>query len=110
MLLILLYQKNRRKNNGWVDQDRKREYQRQWVANRRQEYIDKRGGSCERCSCTIDLEFHHLDPTIKVTHRIFSYSRKRIEKELANCILLCRTPCHRIEQRKVGSDANIITR
>lgn len=97
--------KKLRNDNGWKDQDRKREYQRNWVRKRRQYYIDQRGGACERCGCTVDLEFHHTQPEIKVTHRIFSYSKERIEKELSTCKLLCRTPCHRkIEQKKANAN------
>lgn len=98
LLLLLL---SKKVVNGWANLDRKREYQREWVRKRRQEYIDKRGGACELCGCTVDLQFHHTDPTIKLTHRIFSYSREKIEKELATCMLLCRTPCHRKEQKKL---------
>src|ERR1700752_1314606 len=91
----------KRTDNGWKDQDKKRAYQREWVRKRREEYIARRGGACEKCGCTVDLEFHHTKPLVKVTHRIFSYSRKRIEKELSTCLLLCRIPCHKNEQKKV---------
>lgn len=91
---------------GWKDQDKKRVYQRSWVRNRRKYYIELRGGACERCGCTVDLEFHHTNPEIKVTHRIFSYSKEKIEKELSTCILLCRIPCHRIEQAKLKERKN----
>jgi hypothetical protein len=88
------------------DWDARREYQRKWVAKRRQEYMDRFGGCCQRCKCTIDLEFHHKYPLIKVTHRIFSYSRKRIEAELVNCELLCRKPCHRLAQNEISKPRN----
>jgi len=95
--------KKRPKNwDGWgqnpISQERGLTYKREWgkktYKERRREYIDKRGGVCERCSCSVSLEFHHRMPLFKTTHRIFRLSRKRIEAELAHCELLCRKPCH----------------
>lgn len=88
--------------------DERRVYQKDWVAKRRQEYVEQRGGGCERCGCTVDLEFHHRLPEIKVTHRIFSYSRKKIEAELIHCDLLCRKPCHSNAQKEANVATNIL--
>jgi hypothetical protein len=52
------------------------------------------GRHCERCGTTDELEFHHLDPADKISHRIWSWSWERIAKELEKCEMLC-APCHR---------------
>jgi 5-methylcytosine-specific restriction endonuclease McrA len=79
--------------------EHKRERQRNWVSSRRLEYISKRGGCCRVCGSVEALEFHHRDPTMKVSHRIFSWKRSRIDVELEKCDLLC-SKCHRQETNK----------
>jgi len=69
------------------------EYQRVWMAERRQTALDARGNACQRCGGTDRLEFHHRDPEEKVSHRIFSRRWETIHAELAKCDLLCST-CH----------------
>lgn len=68
----------------------KRAYGREWLRKRRAEYLS--GKSC-RCGSTTSLEVHHVDPTKKVDHRIWSWSRARLEHELAKCSILC-SACH----------------
>ncbi len=70
-----------------------RNYQRLWVAARRQRAIDAGGNACQRCKATDRLEFHHRDPAEKVSHRIFSRRWEVIHQELAKCDLLC-SDCH----------------
>jgi len=70
-----------------------RNYQRAWVASRRQTALDARGNTCQRCGSQDRLEFHHRDPTDKVSHRIFSRRWEIIHQELSKCELLCNT-CH----------------
>jgi hypothetical protein len=69
------------------------EYAREWYAARRVKGIEYLGGKCAQCTATEDLELDHIDPALKFTHRIWSYSWPRIEAELAKCQLLC-VPCH----------------
>lgn len=71
----------------------KREYQRKWVAARRLQGLEYLGGCCVKCGSTERLEVDHKDPTEKWSHRIWSYSWKRIYAELDKCRLLCRV-CH----------------
>lgn len=71
-----------------------REYQRAWVAARRLKYINLHGGKCSRCESDRGLEFDHIDRTLKLDHRIWSWSVQRIEDELSKCQLLC-CDCHR---------------
>ena len=73
--------------------DQRKDYQREWVANRRQHYINLFGGVCCKCGSDDCLEFDHVDPDKKFTHRIFSYSHERIKDELSKCQLLCKE-CH----------------
>ena len=70
-----------------------REYQRKWLASRRREYLEMRGNECEKCTSKEDLEFHHRNKNEKLDHKIWSWSRKRIEEELLKCDLLC-SKCH----------------
>ena len=55
--------------------------------------------ACKICgeSCTICLDFHHLDPLrkdIAVSQMIAQgYGRSRIENEISKCIVLCKN-CH----------------
>lgn len=68
-----------------------REYQRQWIAARRAAWLA--GKSCATCGATDNLEVDHIDPLKKVTHRVWSWSEKRRQAELAKCQVLC-TSCH----------------
>jgi hypothetical protein len=68
-----------------------RKYQREWMAHRRAEYFD--GRCCIDCGGTDKLHLHHLDPSQKVTHRIWSWTEERRLKELAKCVVRCQE-CH----------------
>lgn len=83
-----------------------RDYHKRRRERNRREYIEKRGGCCEDCFCTISLQFHHRDPETKFTHRIFNYSKERIEIELSKCDLLCIT-CHRKAHKKINKEKRI---
>lgn len=82
----------------------KRDYQREWVATRRAAYLH--GRSCVLCGSAENLEFDHANPEHKVSHRVWSWSRERLEAELAKCVILCRR-CHQerhsLERPKHGS-------
>jgi len=76
---------------AYKDREQQRAYQREWVRRRRAEFLaDKR---CAFCNSGDELELHHFDPAVKVSHAIWSWSRKRREEEIAKCIVLCRA-CH----------------
>jgi 5-methylcytosine-specific restriction endonuclease McrA len=71
--------------------EKKREYQRKWMANRRKEYFkDKK---CVKCGSTEYLELDHINPETKETHAIWSWSEERRTKELKKCQVLCEK-CH----------------
>ena len=86
----------------YKDREKKREYQRLRVAARRAAYVLQRGGICVCCSSPYNLEFHHRDRATKQDHKIWSWSKPRIEAELLKCDLLC-SECHKIETAKERS-------
>jgi hypothetical protein len=48
------------------------------------------------CSCGSweDLQVHHIDPSTKVDHKVWSWSEARRYAELSKCVPKCR-PCHK---------------
>lgn len=69
-------------------------YKREWVAARRAEWMA--GKSCVICGTTQDLEVDHIDPEMKVAHRIWSWAIPRRNAELAKCQVLCKA--HHLEK------------
>jgi 5-methylcytosine-specific restriction endonuclease McrA len=82
--------------------EKKREYQRQWVAKRRQQWIDEHG-PCVVCGSADRLEVDHIDPdkkTIDATNLWSLSLRNPIRiKELENCQVLCYV-CHKAKTKK----------
>ena len=87
---------------GYKDPDKKREYQRdyqrQWVARRRAAFFE--GKCCVRCGSTERLELDHIDPKLKVSHNVWSWSEAKRSAEIAKCQVLCHD-CH---LQKTGED------
>lgn len=78
----------------YADKNKQRNYQRQWKANRRKDWFkDKECVECGESNYML-LELDHIYPDQKVSHNIWSWSKERMEKELAKCQVLC-TSCHR---------------
>jgi hypothetical protein len=75
----------------YKDREAQRAYQRDWCRRRRAHYLA--GKTCSQCGSADELEFHHPDPETKLSHRIWSWARERLEAELAKCVVLC-DPCH----------------
>ncbi len=75
----------------YKDAAKQREYARLWIARRRAEYMADK--ACLDCGATEQLEIDHVDPTQKVSHRIWSWSAARRSAELAKCVVRCRE-CH----------------
>lgn len=71
-----------------------REYQRLWVARRRDAWFSDK--SCVDCGGDEQLELDHVDPSVKVSHSIWSWSRARRDVELAKCVVRCRS-CHQVK-------------
>lgn len=76
----------------YKDPNKQREYQRLMVARRRADWLEK-NGPCVKCGSSKRLEVDHIDPSQKIEHRVWSWSEKRLQKELAKCQVLCH-PCH----------------
>jgi hypothetical protein len=76
---------------GFTSIDKKREYQRKWVADRRKHYL--KGKICCRCHSTKDIEIHHMIRESKTSHKIWSWSKDKIAAELQKCIFICKQ-CH----------------
>ena len=77
---------------GYKDPARQRAYQNEWIKQRRAEWF--KGRTCALCGAAKNLVLDHRDPLIKVTHRVWSWSKERREAELVKCQALCRR-CHR---------------
>jgi hypothetical protein len=70
-----------------------REYQKNWIKERRDRWFEENGPCCT-CGSWINLELDHEDPSTKISHRVWSWSQERRDKELEKCRALCRI-CHR---------------
>jgi 5-methylcytosine-specific restriction endonuclease McrA len=89
---------------GYIDVEKKREYQRTWIANRKSEYLKDK--SCVECQSHDDLEIDHIDPKQKISHRIWSWTETRRLEELKKCQILCKT-CHNNKTQKYREDSMI---
>lgn len=83
--------------------EKKREYDRRWIADRKQRAIALLGARCVRCGSAEDLEIDHIDPMTKDpilrSPKLrqgfpWTWSWQRITAELSKCQILCRG-CHR---------------
>ena len=76
----------------YKDKDKQREYQKRWMRSRRSEFFADR--VCEECGSSKNLQLHHIDPSKKEQHRIWSWSQSHRDKEIEKCSILC-SKCHR---------------
>ena len=85
---------------GYKDPAKQREYQKKWVARRRDAFFcDKK---CTHCGVNEDLQLHHLDPTQKESHSIWGWGDKRRLPEIEKCIVLCRACHYSVHGKKLG--------
>lgn len=56
-------------------------------------------GPCQNCGSSVALEVDHIDPSQKLSHRIWAWSDERREAELAKCQVLCRR-CHKDKTKR----------
>ena len=62
---------------------------------RRKFLLESLGSSCVKCGATEDLEFDHINPTLKNSRQSFlSMGILTLEKEIDNIQVLCHT-CHK---------------
>jgi hypothetical protein len=76
---------------AYKDKQKQIDYQRLWIAKRRQFYFE--GKVCVHCGTNENLELDHIDSSTKTSHNIWSWSEDRRNAELAKCQVLCRL-CH----------------
>lgn len=71
-----------------------RNYQREWMKKRRQEWIDA-NGPCVKCGSSVDLEVDHIDRSQKTMNASAVWSRREEIRlaELEKCQVLC-AKCH----------------
>jgi len=81
---------------GHTPETRKRALEK--VLQRRVDWLDA-NGPCVLCGSSDDLEVDHLDPTVKDSHRIWSWSLERRTAELKKCQVLC-SKCHKQKTRE----------
>jgi hypothetical protein len=86
----------------YSNKEKQREYQRLWCRKRRAEHLEEQGAWCRECGVVIELEFDHVDPQTKVTHRFISWRKERAREELKKCQVLC-WQCHREKSIAEGS-------
>lgn len=70
-----------------------RAYQREWIRQRRARWLAE-NGPCQFCGSIDRLEVDHIDPALKISHNLWSWSAPRREAELAKCRVLCYS-CHK---------------
>lgn len=75
----------------YADKEQQRAYQREWMRRRRAEWFA--GKACAWCGVRDGLELDHVDRLAKVSHALWSWSKKRRDAELAKCRALCKA-CH----------------
>lgn len=85
------------------DKEARKEYNRKWIAKRRQEWIDEQGGKCVLCGSTTNLEVDHIDPSLKLykPSDLWSLSKTNPRRiaELNKCRVLCAV-CHQTKTSK----------
>ena len=81
----------------YSDKDQQRKYQRERNARIRAEWL-KEHGPCTDCGSEERLEVDHSDRALKVSHKVWSWSKERREKELEKCVVRCFS-CHRTKTR-----------
>jgi 5-methylcytosine-specific restriction endonuclease McrA len=81
----------------YKDPEQRRRYAREWLAARRAAWFE--GKVCAECGNAENLELDHIDPKLKVNHKIWSWSAERREAELIKCRPLC-CDCHKKKSAK----------
>jgi hypothetical protein len=61
-------------------------------------------GKCVRCGSKENLELDHIDPSKKITHRVWSWAPERRKAELVKCQSLCKI-CHK---KKTSQDKKLL--
>jgi hypothetical protein len=83
---------NGRGSMPYADPETQRAYQREWWRRRREKWLADK--CCVNCGTTEGLQVDHIDPSTKLSHKVWSWSLERREAELAKCQVLC-SFCHK---------------
>ena len=67
-------------------------YQADRVAKIRYDWLQA-NGPCVQCGSWEQLEVDHIDPSLKVDHRVWTWGPERRSEELKKCQVLC-SVCH----------------
>lgn len=76
----------------YKDMNKQRQYQNERNKRARLDWLEAHG-PCVVCGSGNHLEVDHIDPALKVSHRIWSWSLSRRLEELDKCQVLCKS-CH----------------
>lgn len=79
---------------GYKNKEAQKEYQRNWMARRREELLVNK--SCTHCSSTNDLTFCNIKNNGKVFST--SYSKDKLMEKIKDALILC-DPCYRLYSR-----------
>jgi len=82
----------------YKDKEKQLKYQNEWAKRRRIAWL-KENGPCVKCGSWDELQVDHKDASKKVTHRVWTWSEKRRQDELASCQVLC-AECHKEKSSK----------
>lgn len=82
---------------AYANKEQQREYQKNWIAKRRSNYF--LGKMCVDCGSKLNLEIDHVDPSQKISHKIWSWSNNKMLEELDKCVIRCHD-CHKVKTTK----------
>lgn len=88
---------------SYKDSQKQKAYQNSWLKERRRRWLQEHG-PCVSCGSWEQLEIDHVNPTKKLTHRVWSWSTKRRDLELSKCVVRC-TDCHQEKTAIENSNA-----
>lgn len=74
----------------------------EWARRQREAWFE--GKVCAECGSSERLELDHIDPSLKVSHRIWGLGPERRLAELAKCQPLCNT-CHKRKTARQAAEA-----
>src|SRR5258706_2169879 len=74
------------------DPEARKAYNLEYIKRRRLEWIGK-NGPCRECGSWESPEVDHIDQSTKVSHKVWTWTKKRREEELVKCQVLCEK-CH----------------
>lgn len=83
-----------------------RKFQREWLQKRRNKWLNE-NGPCRQCFSWKKLEVDHIDPSTKITNKVWSWKESRRINELAKCQVLCEK-CHQLKSSKECRDRTFL--